>query len=79
MVSQLQDKGEIRNFHTIVRGQFGSTEDVEVSAVAVTEGETPCFGFALHRSAARRQVSTSRTKVCCVLLTNSPNLSARSA
>ena len=48
MVSQLQDKGEIRNFHTIVRGQFGSVEDVEVSAVAVTEGETPCFGFALH-------------------------------
>jgi transcriptional regulator PpsR len=48
MVSQLHDKGEIRNFQTIIRGQFGSTEDVEVSAVSVTEGDTPCFGFALH-------------------------------
>jgi transcriptional regulator PpsR len=60
MVAQLQDKGEIRNFHTIVRGQFGAMEDVEVSAVAVTEGETPCFGFALHqvsrqKSADQRQ------------------------
>ena len=49
MATQLQDKGEIRNFQTIVRGQFGAMEDVEVSAVAVTEGETPCFGFALHQ------------------------------
>jgi transcriptional regulator PpsR len=48
MVSQLHDRGEIRNFQTMVRGQFGSTEDVEVSAVSVTEGDTPCFGFALH-------------------------------
>ena len=57
LVSQLLDKGEIRNFQTIVRGQFGAMEDVEVSAVAVTEGETPCFGFALH------QVSRQKTTV----------------
>jgi transcriptional regulator PpsR len=55
MVAQLQNKGEIRNFQTIVRGQFGAMEDVEVSAVAVTEGETKCFGFALH------QVSRQKT------------------
>jgi transcriptional regulator PpsR len=48
MVSQLLDKGEVRNFQTIIRGQFGSTEDVAVSGVAVTEGDTPCFGFTLH-------------------------------
>jgi transcriptional regulator PpsR len=63
MVSQLNDKGEIRNFLTVVRGQFGSTEDVEVSAVSVTEGDTPCYGFALHpvsrqRSAEGKQVSS---------------------
>ena len=59
MASQLEAKGEIRNFHTIVRGQFGSVEDVEVSAVAVTEGETPCFGFSLHH--VSRQ-ATNNTK-----------------
>ena len=58
MVSQLQDKGEIRNFHTIIRGQFGAVEDVEVSAVSVTEGETPCFGFALHH--VSRQASNAK-------------------
>jgi transcriptional regulator PpsR len=59
MVSQLQNKGEIRNFHTIVRGQFGAVEDVEVSAVSVMEGETPCFGFALHH-VSRQKVNTSK-------------------
>jgi transcriptional regulator PpsR len=54
MVSQLNEKGEIRNFQTVVRGQFGSTEDVEVSAVSVTEGDTPCFGFALHPISRQR-------------------------
>jgi transcriptional regulator PpsR len=63
MVSQLNDKGEIRNFQTVVRGQFGSTEEVEVSAVSVTEGDTPCYGFALHsvsrqRSAEGKQVNS---------------------
>ncbi len=60
MVTQLKDKGEIRNFHTIVRGQFGAVEDVEVSAVSVTEGETPCFGFSLHH--VSRKTANSNKK-----------------
>jgi transcriptional regulator PpsR len=59
MVTQLQEKGAIRNFQTIVRGEFGTSEDVEVSAVAVTEGETPCFGFALHQ-VSRARVNESK-------------------
>ena len=59
MHSQLQDKGEIRNFQTIMRGQFGAMEDVEVSAVAVKEGETPCFGFALHQI-SRQKVNNTK-------------------
>jgi transcriptional regulator PpsR len=49
MASRLKDKGEVRNFHTIMRGQFGAMEDVVVSAVSVTEGDTPCFGFTIHQ------------------------------
>jgi transcriptional regulator PpsR len=48
MISRLNEKGEVRNFHTIIRGQFGAMEDVIVSAVSVLEGETPCFGFITH-------------------------------
>jgi transcriptional regulator PpsR len=48
MANRLKDTGGVRSFHTIMRGQFGSVEDVIVSAVAVTEGDTPCYGFTLH-------------------------------
>jgi transcriptional regulator PpsR len=58
VVSQLRERGEIRNFHTIVRGQYGAVEDVEVSAVAVTEGDTPCFGFSLHHVTRQRSGNT---------------------
>jgi transcriptional regulator PpsR len=49
MISQLMEKGAIRNFQTIVRGQYGAVEDVEISGVAVREGDMPCFGFTVHR------------------------------
>ncbi len=49
IVTQLMDKGAIRNFQTIVRGQYGAVEDVEVSGVSVHDGDTPCFGFTVHR------------------------------
>jgi transcriptional regulator PpsR len=60
IASQLESEGEVRNFQTIMRGQFGAVEDVEVSGVAVTEGDTPCYGFTMnvlsrHRSTNSRQ------------------------
>jgi transcriptional regulator PpsR len=58
-VSQLRERGEIRNFHTIVRGQYGAVDDVEMSAVAVTEGDMPCFGFSLHL-VSRQRASQSK-------------------
>jgi transcriptional regulator PpsR len=51
MANRLKESGGVRNFHTIMRGQFGTIEDVVVSAVAVTEGDTPCYGFTLHQLA----------------------------
>lgn len=53
LTKNLKDRGEIRNFGTVVRGQFGSTENVEVSAVSVTGGEEPCLGFTI-RNVSRR-------------------------
>ncbi len=48
LMSALKEHGSVKNFTTIVRGNYGSTEDVEVSAVAVLEGEQPCFGFVVR-------------------------------
>jgi transcriptional regulator PpsR len=58
--SQLEAKGEVRNFQTIMRGQFGAVEDVEVSGVAVTEGEMPCYGFTIHPISRHRSAGSSK-------------------
>lgn len=49
----LKERGEIRNFSTVVRGEYGSTEDVEISAVSVAAGPQPCLGMTLRRVARR--------------------------
>ncbi len=45
--------GSARQFATIVRGEFGSVEEVEASAVYVADPEYPCFGLTV-RSSGRR-------------------------
>jgi transcriptional regulator PpsR len=54
IVGQLREKGEMRAFQTIVRGQYGAVDEIELSAVAVNEGDTPCFGFSLHHISRQR-------------------------
>ncbi len=56
--SNLTEHGTVRHFSTIMRGEFGSVEDVEVSAVSVVEGEQPCIGLTI-RSVGRRLASDS--------------------
>lgn len=53
LFATLQDHGSVRHFSTALRGEYGSTEDVEVAAVSVANGEQPCFGLTI-RSMPRR-------------------------
>lgn len=53
MVANLREHGAVRHFATVVRGAFGSEEEVEVSAVSVPSGDDHCYGFTV-RSVARR-------------------------
>ena len=39
LFNSLAENGSVRNFQTVMRGQFGTMEDVEVSGVAVMEAE----------------------------------------
>ncbi len=57
LAKNLKERGEIRNFSTIVRGEYGSTEDVEISAVSVPSGEQPCLGLTIRRVARRPETS----------------------
>lgn len=54
LFANLREHGSVRNFSTIVQGEYGITEEVEVSAVSVPDGEQPCLGFAV-RHVGRRQ------------------------
>ncbi len=55
MIANLREHGSVRQFATILRGQYGSVEDIEISAVAVTGGEQPCFGFTIRQVGQRPQ------------------------
>ena len=45
----LHEHGSVRNFPTITRGEFGASEDVEVSAVLVADGSKPYVAMSVRR------------------------------
>lgn len=49
LFNSLAEKGAVRQFQTVMRGQFGTVEDVEVSGVAATDSSPPCYGFSIRR------------------------------
>lgn len=53
LVASLREHGTVRHFGTIVQGEHGSLSEVEVSAVAVLDGERPCFGFTIRHVGRR--------------------------
>jgi transcriptional regulator PpsR len=66
LTAQLREHGSLRLFATQVRGEFGSTSDVEICAVSVTDAEEPCFGFTIRDVGQRvtfdRQVSRDKPR-----------------
>ncbi len=53
LFGNLRTHGSVRHFSTILRSQFGSTEDIEITAVAAPDGAQPCLGFAIRTSGWR--------------------------
>jgi transcriptional regulator PpsR len=48
LYTTLAEHGSVRHFATVVRGEFGALDEVEVAAVSVPGGDRPCFGFTLR-------------------------------
>ncbi|RVU20745.1 transcriptional regulator PpsR [Methylobacterium oryzihabitans] len=48
LFATLAEHGSVRHFATVIRGEFGVVEEVEVAAVSVPGGGRPCFGFTLR-------------------------------
>ena len=53
LIANLRQHGTVRLFATTLRGEYGSTAEVEISAVALVNGEQPCLGFTI-RNVGRR-------------------------
>ena len=60
LLANLRQRGSIRLFTTVVRGEHGAVADVEVSAGAGTALGQPCFAFILRDVARRLQTATDR-------------------
>lgn len=57
LINNLRQRGAVRLFASSLRGEFGSTSEVEISAVAVVDGQLPCLGFTI-RDVGRRLTGT---------------------
>lgn len=53
LITNLRQRGAVRLFATVVRGEYGAITEVEISGVAVTGGAQPCLGFMI-RDVSRR-------------------------
>jgi transcriptional regulator PpsR len=54
LIANLRQHGTVRLFATTLRGEYGSTADVEISAASVVgDGEHPNFGFTIRNVAHR--------------------------
>jgi transcriptional regulator PpsR len=53
LIANLKQHGTVRLFATTMRGTLGAETEVEISAVSVPDGDTPCLAFSV-RSVGRR-------------------------
>jgi transcriptional regulator PpsR len=60
LITNLRQRGAVRLFATVMRGEYGASTEVEISGVAVAEGEQPCLGFTI-RDVSRRLIGEVRT------------------
>lgn len=53
MLATLRQQGAVRLFATSLRGELGVQADVEISGVAVPDGDPPCLGFTVRHVGRR--------------------------
>ena len=53
LFANLRTNGFVRHFSTTLRGEYGASEDVEITAVAIPGGDRPCLGFTIRSSGWR--------------------------
>jgi transcriptional regulator PpsR len=63
LLRNLKERGEIRQFETVVFPEFGDPIDVELSAVSALDSDNPCLGFVIRRKLQRKTDEASGANV----------------
>jgi transcriptional regulator PpsR len=50
LMARLRESQSVRSFPTILRGSFGGSEDIEVTAVSTLVGQSNIYGLLMHRA-----------------------------
>ena len=58
LTANLRQRGSVRLFATVMRAEYGTEADVEVSGVSVMNGGQPCLGFAIRNVGRRLSTET---------------------
>ena len=62
LVASLREHGSVQRFVTVLRGEYGSAEEVEVSAVSVASGDQPCYGLTIRHAGRRPALGPARVQ-----------------
>ena len=62
LIANMREHGSVRHFSTVLRGEYGASEEVEISAVSVLTGEHPCYGFTIRSVGGREPVKPRRPR-----------------
>ena len=62
IVGQLREHGAVRNVATILRGNAGAQEEIEVSGVAAPMGSSECYGFTIRNVGRRLRETPTMTR-----------------
>lgn len=63
LMASLREHGSVRNFATVVRGEFGLTQDVVISGAAVATGPAALFGLTVRRTDRPALTGGSETSI----------------
>jgi transcriptional regulator PpsR len=63
LFNRLSEHGAVRNFVTVTRGNYGTMDDVEVSAVSVPGEQVANMGFVIRRTARRPASNGKQTQL----------------
>jgi transcriptional regulator PpsR len=58
LLGNLRQRGAVRLFATTLRGEYGGSVDVELSAASVGDDDTICFGFTIRNVGRRNGAAT---------------------